>query len=303
VIEHTPVLTDEVIKYLRPRRGDTILDATVGCGSHASKIIERVEPNGLLLGIDIDDEAIHNCKKKLQSFKSTCYRIIKSDFRNIDLVLKRENIRKVDGALFDLGVSMLELGIADRGFAIRLDGPLDMRMDRQRRLNAHWVINKYAQNKLESILKEYGEERYARKIARFITEKRSRNMINTTFELADIVKKAVGYRSGRSKIHPATRTFQAIRIEVNDELNALREALRKLPDILNEGARICVISFHSLEDRIVKAVFREYAKKNIFELINKKPITPSFSEINKNPRARSAKLRVAEFRNKKNDEC
>jgi len=296
VFEHTPVLEDEIIKHLRLHRGATIVDATLGCGGHAARILEKITPGGLLIGIDHDDEAILNAKAKLKPFNAGSYKIIKANFRDIDVVLRRINIDKVDSVLFDLGVSSLQLESPTRGFGIKVNGPLDMRMDNASQLHAFWVINKYPRQRLEDIIRNYGEERYARKIARYITDERVKSTISTTSQLAGIIERAVGYRYKRLKIHPATRTFQAIRIEVNDELNALRDALGKLPKILNNGARVCVISFHSLEDRIVKILFREYSKKQIALLITKKPITASHMEILKNPRARSAKLRVAEFK-------
>lgn len=293
---HKPVLTEEVIRHLNLKKGGAYLDATVGCGGHAALILEEISPEGFLIGIDCDEEALTYARSKLSKFKESSYKIIKANFRNADSILEDIGIKKIDGALFDLGVSLLQFKNADRGFSINLDGALDMRMDLSQGLNAFDIVNKYPENQLYRIIREFGEERYAGRIARFISEKRKTSKIRTTSELANVITRAVGYRYRKLKIHPATRTFQAIRITVNKELDALSEALEKLPFILNKGARVCVISFHSLEDRIVKNYFKRYAKENKFLLVNKKPIIASLEEVRQNPRSRSAKMRVAEFK-------
>ena len=293
---HKPVLTKEVIRCLNLKKGGTYLDATVGCGGHAALILEKISPGGFLIGVDVDEEALTYARRKLSKFKKSSYKIIKSNFKNIDFILEDIGIRKIDGALFDLGVSLLQFKNASRGFSINLDGALDMRMDLSQGLNAFDIVNKYPEKELYRIIREFGEERYAGRIARFICEKRKTSRIRTTSELANVITRAVGHRYSKSKIHPATRTFQAIRITVNKELDVLSEALEKLPFILNKGARVCVISFHSLEDRIVKNYFKRYAKENKFLLVNKKPIVPSVEEVKENPRSRSAKMRVAEFK-------
>ncbi len=293
---HKPVLTEKVIRYLNLKKGGTYLDATVGCGGHAALILEKISPGGFLIGIDSDEEALTYARSKLSKFKKSSYKIIKSNFRNIDFILEDIGIKKIDGALFDLGVSLLQFKNANRGFSINLDGALDMRMDLSQGLNAFDIVNKYPEKELYRIIREFGEERYAGRITRFICEKRKTSRIRTTSELANVITRTVGHRYSKSKIHPATRTFQAIRITVNKELDALSEALEKLPFILNKDARVCVISFHSLEDRIVKNYFKRYAKENKFLLVNKKPIIASLEEVRENPRSRSAKMRVAEFK-------
>lgn len=292
---HRPVLLKEIIEYLEPKNGSIILDATAGCGGHARTILEEIMPNGLLVGIDRDDESLSFARKKFVECRISTYKLIKENFQNFDLVLNKLNVKKVNGILFDLGLSSFQLDNPDRGFSISKNGPLDMRMERSCRLTALEVIQKYPEHKLCEIIKTFGEERYAKRIARYIVAARRTRPIESTSQLAAVVQKAVGYRYRRLRIHPATRTFQAIRIEVNRELEALTEALKKLPYFLARGARVCVISFHSLEDRITKSFFKEYAHSRIFRLINKKPIVPQRDEIYENPRCRSAKMRVAEF--------
>ena len=292
---HKPVLAKEVLEYLRPQRGEIIMDATLGGTGHAGLIIEKISPGGMLIGIDKDEDAIRAAKGKLEDIDASSYILEKADFRDFDSVLRRHNIEKINGALFDLGVSSFQLDDAEKGFSFNNDGPLDMRMNKGDRLTAQYVVNKYPEHKLFEIIKTFGEERYARRIARSIVGIRKKEPFRTTTELADAVKRAVGYKYGRSRIHPATRTFQAIRIEVNSELDALKEALEKLPQFLKAGARVCVISFHSLEDRIVKNFFRDRSKEGLFRIVTKKPVTGSYEEVFDNPRARSAKLRAAEF--------
>ena len=292
---HKPVLSKEVIENLNPKNGDIILDATVGCGGHAELIMKQLSPHGLLIGIDRDDEALVEARTKLRSFNSISCKIVKENFRNLDSVLRKLGIEKVNGVLFDVGISSLQLDTAYRGFSVHKDGPLDMRMDKTDRLTARDVVNKYPKDRLYEVIKAFSDERYARKIASFIVDKRTKKPFETTAELVATIKRAVGYKYRRLRIHPATRTFQAIRIEVNQELSALSEALEKLVTFLASKARICVISFHSLEDRIVKNLFKRYSQDGIFRLINKKPIMAGREEVLENPRSRSAKMRVAEF--------
>lgn len=292
---HKPVLAKEAIQYLNLHNGDIIVDATLGCAGHTLLILEKIQPDGLLIGIDRDIEALNKARERLNTFENSLYKIVKGDFRYIDEILAGIGIKKIDGIIFDLGTSTLQFESPHRGFSIKSDGPLDMRMDLEQKTSAFDAVNRYPEEKLRDIIKRFGEERYAGRIAQAIVKNRKQPGIKTTSQLAAIITQAVGSRYKRQKIHPATRTFQAIRIEVNKELEALNEALQKLPGILNKGARICVISFHSLEDRIVKNFFRTLAKENKFLLVNKKPITPNDEEIKSNPRSRSAKLRVAEF--------
>ncbi len=287
---HIPVMRNEIIKFLELDKGRTVLDCTVGCGGHADAILEAIGSEGRLVGIDQDSEALEIARNKLKKFSN--FISIQGNFRNIDAILTKLKIERVDGIIFDLGLSSLQLDSAERGFSIRLDAPLDMRMDKELRLSAFDLVNFLPEASLCEILRKYGEERWHRRIARAIVRERKKAMIITTGQLATLVKRVMPYRY--VKIHSATRTFQALRIAVNDELEALREALIKCAGLISPGGRICVICFHSLEDRIVKNQFRNLAKEGRFKLITKKPITPAREEIAVNPRARSAKLRVAE---------
>ncbi|MDD5438584.1 MAG: 16S rRNA (cytosine(1402)-N(4))-methyltransferase RsmH [Candidatus Omnitrophica bacterium] len=291
---HTPVLLDEVIEYLKPRRGNIILDATVGCGGHAEALLRNIVPGGSLIGVDQDEEALHYADELLKRSYASSYVVVKGNFSDIDRILGGRGIRAVNGMLFDLGVSSLQLDNAGRGFSIMKNGPLDMRMDRSRALTAYDVVNRYSEDALMAMIRDLGEERHARRIASFIVRQRKTGPITTTDELADLIRKAVGVWYRSQKIHPATRTFQAVRIEVNNELDMLRRTLEKIPLFLQRGGRACVISFHSLEDRIVKHAFRGLAATGAFTVITRKPITPGRAECITNPRSRSAKLRVIE---------
>ncbi len=283
-------MTYEVLDYLDAAPGKDIVDCTVGGGGHARAILERIAPYGRLIGIDADEEALGIARSNLEDFKDRV-RLIHGNFRDIDSILSKQDLGVVDGVIYDLGISSFQLEKEERGFSIKLDGPLDMRMDGGLRLNAGYLVNKLRRDELADILRSFGEERYAGRIAKAIVANRP---TVTTRRLAEIVSRAVpvGYRHGR--IHPATRTFQALRIAVNGELEALSSSLDKVFDHLKTGGRICVISFHSLEDRIVKNRFRDQAKKNIVKIITKKPLVPKAEEVLSNPRSRSAKLRVAE---------
>lgn len=293
---HKPVLAKDIIYYLNPENKDIIIDATVGTGAHARLILDKISPHGSLIGIDRDGETLKEAEKNLSSYNSSLYKLVKRNFSEIDAVLTDLNIERVDGILFDLGISSFQLDDGARGFSITKSGALDMRADRREQaLNAAQIIARYREDDLREIIKTFGEERYARRIAAAIVKEREKKPIRTTGDLAEIILKAVGGKYKRQKIHPATRTFQALRIEVNRELDAVREALEKLPGIMNKGARACVISFHSLEDRIVKNSFKKFAKEGICKIMTKKPITPGDEELRDNPRSRSAKLRVAEF--------
>jgi len=293
---HNPVLKNEVIEYLKLEKGDKILDATVGSAGHAELILKNITPGGLLIGIDKDVEALELAKRRLNHYNSDSCKLIHGKFENLDAIFRKINIGRIDGALFDLGVSSLQLDSPERGFSIMHNGPLDMRMDLSDELTAWRVVNKYSQEKLQKIIKDYGEERYAKRIARSIVNMREKTPFKTTEDLRNCVSRAVLFQSRRhSRLHAATRTFQAIRIEVNQELAALMTVIESLPQFLNHGARVVIISFHSLEDRIVKNYFRRFSKEGTVKLINKKPITASPSEIDMNPRSRSAKMRVGEY--------
>jgi 16S rRNA (cytosine1402-N4)-methyltransferase len=292
---HKPVMVDEVLQYLDPNGKDVILDATVGLGGHAYEIVKKLGVGGQLIGIDRDENALKLTEGRLKEF-SDVLRLVHANFNSIDTVLSQLQIEKVDGALFDLGVSSYQLEDASRGFSFDRDGFLDMRMDQAEEKSAFDIVNRLRKDELERVIREFGEERYARRIADFIVERRKNAKLKTTVELRDLVVKAVGGRYRGLRIHPATRTFQAIRIAVNDELSNLEEVITKIIKLLSDKARVCVISFHSLEDRIVKNKFKELAKGKLGMVLTKKPLIPSEQEIAKNPRARSAKLRVFEKR-------
>ncbi len=278
---------------LAPAPGKTILDGTLGYAGHAQAILRELGPSGHLIGFDKDPKALEAAKKILEEFGDRAM-ILHEDFKNIGARLKELEISSVQGILLDLGVSSAQLDEADRGFSFRKNGPLDMRMNPKESLTAEEIVNHYPEEKLVEIIKSYGEERYARRIATKIADTRKREQIRTTGQLSSLIFSAVpsSYRHGW--LHPATRTFQAIRIAVNSELEALRTFLEEAPDLLDSGGRLVIISFHSLEDRIVKNSFRELAKNGIGRILTKKPVVPEEEETRANPRARSAKMRVFE---------
>ena len=288
-------MLDEVISSLQLKPGDKALDATIGGGGHAIEILSRIKPGGLLIGLDADASAVTIARERLKEFGSSL-RVIQENFRNLDTVLLNEGITGIDAILMDVGISSNHLADASRGFSIRSDGPLDMRMDTRLELSAYDIVNRYKEQDLSDVIKDFGEERFHYRIARRIVEERAKKPIETTCELKEIIYKAMGGRRGYMRIDPATRTFQAIRIAVNDELGALDEGIKKAVSVLNSGARICVISFHSLEDRIVKNLFKQFAAQDMLKIVTKKPMRPSDQEAASNPRSRSARLRVAERR-------
>ena len=290
---HLPVLLEEVVSHLGPEPGDVIVDATVGGAGHAKEILRKITPGGKLVAFDRDAEAVKRVRDELGEFRGS-FTAVNEDFRDIDQVLDSLNIKSIDGALFDLGMSSFQVDDAARGFSFLREGPLDMRFDISRGMSAAEVVNSFGRDELADIIREYGEERHARAVAGAIAEARKERRIETTGELADIIVRAIGRRYARLKLHPAARTFQALRIHVNDELNAVEEALKKTPDLTKSGGRICVISFHSLEDRIVKNTFRTMARSGELKIVTKKPLTPGEEERKRNPRSSSAKLRVAE---------
>ena len=290
--EHFPVLVEEVIEFLNPHPHGIYVDCTLGGAGHALKILERSSPTGRLIGIDRDEEAIEQAHKKLRPYEARTT-IIHGNFSDLGEILRELNIGEVDAILLDLGVSYHQLIAGERGFSFQLEGPLDMRMDRTQGEPASKLINTLSQGELEEILRRYGEGRWARRIAKAIVRHRQRNPIATTTQLRDIISSAV--LKPPRRIHPATKAFQAVRIAVNDELNNLGKVIRDGIPLVKSGGRLCIISFHSLEDRIVKQAFRQYEKSPAsITIITKKPISPSRGEISENPRARSAKLRVAE---------
>ena len=290
-IVHIPILVEEVLYYLQPQPGQIILDCTVGGGGHAIKILDKIKPDGLLIGIDKDMEILKIAKQSL-SKETDKFKLYHADYSDIDEVLRQANIDKVNGVLLDLGVSSLQFDQADRGFSFAKEAPLDMRMDRSCGITAQNLIHRLSESELGELLWKYGEERRSRRIARAILKEEKGGGITTTRQLAAIVERVVP--RGKGKIHPATRVFQALRIAVNKELENLEIFLDKIYTYMAVGARIVILSFHSLEDRIVKNKFIEKAKQNIFKVLTKKPITPREAEIEENVRSRSAKLRAAE---------
>ncbi|PIV64965.1 MAG: 16S rRNA (cytosine(1402)-N(4))-methyltransferase [Candidatus Nealsonbacteria bacterium CG01_land_8_20_14_3_00_12] len=292
---HIPVLQKEVLEYLDPKPNENFIDATIGNAGHTLTILERNIPAGKVLGIDADPEIIKNTKYSIQN---TVYKnrviLVCDNFANLKEIVKQEKFKSVQGILFDLGMSSWHLEESGRGFSFLKNESLDMRYNPRNPLTAARIVNYYSSQEIEKILKDYGEERFAKKIAQKIIEIRKIKPIETTSQLAEIVKSATPHWYHRKKIHPATRTFQAIRIAVNDELNNLERALPQTLEILKPGGRLVVISFHSLEDRIIKNFLKEKAKENILKILTKKPIKPSLGEIKINPRSRSAKLRAAQ---------
>lgn len=285
---HVPVMVREVIEMLNIKADGVYLDATVGLGGHSEKILPLISERGMLIGIDRDDEALKIARERLGN-----HRVIlkKGTFSRIKEILSETEVERVNGVLFDLGVSMLQLKSLERGFSFLSEDMLDMRMDKSQQLTAWDVVNKYPEEKLERIIKEYGDEPLARKIAREIVLRRKKSLINTCSELSNLI---FGVYKKRGRIHPATRTFQALRIEVNREIEELKEGLKSAIDVLASGGRLCVISYHSLEDRVVKNFMKEASKDGVLRVLTKKPIVPSIEEIRNNPSSRSAKLRGGE---------
>lgn len=305
---HKPVLLNEVLDILSPKPGGIYVDATLGGGGHFENVIEYAKGKGTFIGIDQDEDSIENAKTKFSKVKADI-KLIHDNFYNIKKIMESLNIDGIDGILFDLGVSSFQLDNKARGFSYMGDAPLDMRMDRTSGKTAYDVVNFMSRDELKKIIKEYGEELWAGRIANFICNRRKDKKIKTTGELVDIIKAAIPARSRRKGGHPAKRTFQAIRIYVNNELDILDSSIKNAVNLLNPGGKICVITFHSLEDRIIKNVFKELSTdcicskelpicvcnhKKTVELITRKPIQPTTTEIGVNPRSRSAKLRAAE---------
>lgn len=292
---HESVLLQEVLQWLKPLAGHLVVDGTLGRGGHARRILERTGPDGRLVGFDRDPEAVAFCRQSLAGFGDRAM-IVQGDFKDSARNLQQLGIRQVQGMLLDLGVSSPQLANSHRGFSFQTEGPLDMRMNPADPLTAARIVNRFTQPQLEQLLREFGQERYARSIARRVVESRRQRPIETTRQLESIIFHAVpkSYRHGR--IHPATRSFQALRIAVNQEIRSLEEFLRQAPALLEDAGRIVILSFHSLEDRVVKNAFREFKQKGLGEVLTKKPVTPGIAEIAGNPRARSAKMRVFEKR-------
>lgn len=290
---HVPVMLSEVIDYLKLEPGKTIVDATMGCGGHSLEILKKITPGGRLIGLDRDEDSLAICRERLSEFKGSC-EFVHANFSDIDQVLDNLGIDKIDGIVFDLGISTYQLKDAQRGFSFSEEGPLDMRLDKSSYISAYDLVNNLNENEISQMLWNFGQERWHNRIARYIIEERRNQPIATTKQLATLVMRAIPfkYRKSYYRIHPATRTFQAIRIAVNRELEILEGAVKKAVAVLNKQARICVISFHSLEDRIIKHTFRALKADGIIDIITAKPLTPAMSEIEANPSSRSSKLRV-----------
>ena len=306
--EHIPVLLKETLEYLDLKKGGVYIDGTLGGAGHSTEIVKKIIPGGILLGIDQDSNAINAAKKHLEAYKDNVI-IVRDNFRNIKAITLENGFREVDGVLLDIGVSSHQLDEEGRGFSYMHDGPLDMRMDTERDYNAADIINGATERELTRILRDYGEEKWAVRIAKFIIEERKNGRIDTTFKLVDIIKKAIPAAARREGGHPAKRTFQALRIAVNDELEVLEQAVRDAVDILKPGGRLVVITFHSLEDRIVKTVFNNMerpctcppkmpvcvcGKVSLLKVVTKKPVVAGEKELETNIRSKSAKLRAAE---------
>lgn len=303
---HVPVLLNETLEYLITDPRGVYVDCTVGGGGHLQGIVERTEEEAVLIGIDQDGEILEKTRARMSSHANVI--LVKGNFRNLRIILNELSITSVDGILIDLGVSSFQLDEKERGFSYHLDGPLDMRMDPELDIKAWDLVNKWPLEKLEQIIAEYGEERYAGRIARGIVNARQHRSIDTTLELVEVIRSSVppGYKR---ETHPARRTFQALRIEVNRELESLKEVLPQAVALLKPGGRLCIISFHSLEDRIVKEYFARESRDCLcpgkqpvctcghraqLKVLTKKPVEASPAEVAGNKRARSSKLRVAQ---------
>lgn len=306
--KHETVMLDEVIQGLNIKSDGIYVDGTLGGGGHSEEICKKLDKSGLLIGIDKDKDALVASGKRLEKY--SCRKIfIQSNYSEIKNVLKDLKLSGVDGAILDLGVSSFQLDNAQRGFSYMRNAPLDMRMNQDDHFTAYDVINGYSEKELSRVIAKYGEERWHSRIAEFIVKERKKEDIKTTEQLVNVIKAAIPAKARREGPHPAKRTFQAIRIEVNEELSRLKKAVGEFCEVLNEGGRFCVISFHSLEDRIVKETFNEKSnpctcpkefpicvcgKVAEIKKITRKPMTPSREELENNPRSRSSKLRIIE---------
>ena len=292
---HTAVLKKEVLEYLDPKQNENFVDCTIGEGGHSEDILKKTGPEGKLLGIDLDPQQIYASQSLTVQFKDRVV-LVNDSYSNLTEILQRKEFTPVNGILMDLGMSSFQLEGTHKGFSFQIDQSLDMRYNDEGggyTLTAEKIINDWPEEKIAQILEEYGEEKFARRIARDVVEQRKQGRIKTTFQLIEIIKNAVTPAYRREKIHYATRTFQALRIAVNDELENIRRVLPQAVSTLAPDGRIVAISFHSLEDRIVKNFFAEQAKKGVLKILTKKPIIASREERGKNPRSRSAKLRAA----------
>jgi 16S rRNA (cytosine1402-N4)-methyltransferase len=289
-LKHTPVMVEEVMTFLKCEPGHTYVDATLGGGGHASEILKRSAPDGVVIGMEWDEDALSEARNTLMPFGDRV-KIFRENFIHLPDLMKAES---ADGILLDLGLSSIQVEKEERGFSFRGEGPLDMRMDQRMNETAADLVNSLSSEELEYTLSQYGEERWAKRIARAVVQERERESIRTTQTLRKIVHRAIPRRFHSRRIDPATRTFQALRIRVNEELENLKKMLETGWKILKRGGRMCVISFHSLEDRMVKETFRTLEKEGEMRVLTKKPVTPCEEEQKRNPRSRSGKLRCAE---------
>jgi 16S rRNA (cytosine1402-N4)-methyltransferase len=291
---HIPVLLKESVDcMLNGRNAGIYVDATLGGGGTSELILKQLDPSGRVIGIDRDAAAIGISNLRLKSYSN--FKAVRENYRALESIMQNEKVESIDGIIFDLGVSSMQLEDASRGFSFRLDARLDMRMDQDNtRISAYELVNSYDEKTLRDFFRRYGEDRWAGRIASKIIEYRRKKRIETTAELAELISQSIPKRFHPRRIHPATRFFQALRIAVNEELESLEEGVDAAMKMLNPKGRIVVISYHSLEDRIVKNKYRQTAAEGIIKIITKKPVIPSEEETMENPRARSAKMRVAE---------
>lgn len=305
---HYSVMLNECLEGLEIKPDGIYVDGTLGGAGHSSQIAQRLGANGRLIGIDQDSEAIEAAGRRLEPYKSKVT-IVHDNYRNTAQILKDLGISKIDGMLLDLGVSSYQLDNAQRGFSYRFDAPLDMRMNRENNLSAYEIVNSYSESELFHVIRDYGEENFAKNIAKHIVQRRQTKPVETTFELNEIIKAAIPAKMRVKEGHPSKRTFQAIRIECNSELEVLKESIGELIDLLSPGGRLCIITFHSLEDRIVKTAFKNAqdpctcppsfpvcvcGKVSKGTVVTHKPILPSEAELEENSRSKSAKLRIFE---------
>jgi 16S rRNA (cytosine1402-N4)-methyltransferase len=296
-MSHVPVLLKEVICYLEPQPNENFIDATIGEAGHAMAILEKNKPNGKVLGIEINPELFQKLHKVENSKLKMKRRLVlvNDSYTNLEEIVKRNDFQPIHGIIFDLGICSWQIESSGKGFSYQKDEPLDMRFNPNQDLTAAEIVNFWEMERIERILREYGEERYSHRIALALKEARKKERIIGTQQLVDILKKTLPRGYDHKRIHFATRVFQALRIAVNKELENIEQGLKQAVEILEPKGKIIVISFHSLEDRIVKKFFKEEGKNNKLQILTKKPISPSLEEIKKNPRSRSAKLRVAQI--------
>jgi len=294
---HKPVLLKEVIESMNLKEGDIVFDGTLGGGGYSEEILKRISEKGILIGTDLDSNALKKVEERLKKYKNQKY-FFQKNYAQIDEILEELKIENLNSATLDLGISSDQLEEIQRGISFKnLDNPLDMNLtdkEELKKLTAEEILNEWSEESIADIIFYYGDERAARKIAKAIVEQRKEKKFQKVGDLVELLEKEIGHFYKNKKIHPATKTFQALRITVNDELGNLKIALKKIIKFLKSGGRFSVVTFHSLEDKIVKEIFREFEKEGVLKRVNKKVIKPSDKELRENPRARSAKLRVVE---------